>query len=270
MSRPTFNLPELKASGFNTNDRRYLAKAYELGVGYPPDTALSIEQIRDALFEVWPETRNVKAPVVEQPPAANVTPIASAAPAELRKMPNLSGNGVWEGKKRRIMYTRQTQAKYEDALPVRWEESFFQLPHGKAVDVPYPFYHSVLSATDVSFTTEIVDDKGPGVPRGAKYVEKRDTSQPKYNIQDFGDTPGTEHLPENYGDFFRQVARKTNMLKGVARAWLLRIHTILFGVTPITELVHVSDEDIRLKIATRLGPEFEQLMADELYGSAVA
>jgi hypothetical protein len=56
----------------------------------------------------------------------------------------------------------------------------------------------------------------------------------------------------------------------VARAMLLKVNTTLFGTTPISELAHVSDQDIRLKIAVSLGPEFEQMMADELYGTAVA
>jgi len=268
MARAPFDMQELKANGFKTNDRRYLDKAHEIATGFKPEPHETDDQVRESILTVYPECRDASPMKLE--PKSNVTSIDEAVVPELRKMPNLSGNGKWEGRMRRVKYTRQTASKYEDALPVRWEEAFVKLKHNEVTDIPYPFYHNLMSAINITLTTEIVADKTPGVPRGTKVVEILETHEPKYNITDLGDVPGTEHLPENYGDFFRQVARKTTMLKGVSRAWLLKIHTILFGVTPITELVHVSDQDIRLKIATRLGPEFEQLMADELYGTAVA
>ncbi len=271
MARAPFDMQELKANGFRTNDRRYLEKAHEIAVGFKPEAHETDEQVREAILTVYPECRNAEPESMKlEPKVENVTHISEASIPELRKMPNLSGNGKWEGRMRRVQYNRSTPAKYEDALPVRWEESFIQLKHGVVTDIPYPFYHNIMSAINIDLTTEIVEVKAHGVPRGTKQLEISESISKKYNINDLGDTPGTEHLPENYGDFFRQVARKTSMLKGISRAWLLKIHTILFGVTPITELVHVSDQDIRLKIATRLGPEFEQLMADELYGTAVA
>jgi hypothetical protein len=263
-----FDMQNLRDNGFKTNDRALLNRAHEIAVGYEPDAMDSNDIVRERLLEVFPDAGQPRPKDAVDEKNENV--VAIADPVDLRRLPDLTGRGNWGGKKRRVRYSRQTQSKYEDALPVRWEESIIQLRDGEVQDIPYPFYRNLMAAIDIRFTTSIIHDTTPNSVPGAKMVQTDTRILPKYNVADLGDTPGTEHLPEDYGDLFRRIARKTNMLKGVTRAMLLKVNTTLFGTTPISELAHVSDQDIRLKIAVSLGPEFEQMMADELYGTAVA
>ena len=268
MARPKFDLEALKASGFATDDRGYLEKAHTIMLGYGPEEAEDNDVVRARLKSLSRQTAvqstNATPTVVTQ--LHKDTP---EAPIDLKVMPNLTANGRWGGRWRRVTWLQDAKDPVQ-VITVRWETLQQDLVPNTPIDMPWPLYQSLIGAEDRELTRRYTHSQEPGPKEGTLILEETTKITKKYHITDHGDVPGTEDLPESYLQYFQKVARKTNMFHNVTRSLLLKVHNVLFGTTPITELTGVSDQDLRVKIAVSLGPEYEQMMVSELYGSAVS
>lgn len=263
MAQEKFDLDALKGNGFATKNRKFLEKAHTILLGYDAEAAESDDVIRNRLKEVvGPNTSST--PIIAQ-----LHKDTTSQPIDLRVMPNLSGNGKWDGRMRRVTYVKSDPNSSEDVITPRWEEVKQDLQNGVPTDLIWPLYENLISAVDIALEKDFEFEKS-GKNKGRLMVTETTKRTPKYTYIDHGDVPGTEDKPEDYLRYFWRVAKKTHMFKGVSRALILRVHTILFGPEPITKFVGVTDQDLRLKIAVNLGPEYEQLMQEELYGDALS
>ena len=263
MGREKFDLDAMKANGFATTDRRYLEKAHNILLGYDAESNEPDDLIRQRLRDT------VGANVTPTPVVTPLHKDTVEEPIDLRVMPNLTGNGKWDGRMRRVTYIKSDPNSQEDVITCRWEEVKQDLINGKPTDLLWPLWENLKNSVDITLEKEFDFEKS-GKNKGRLMVSEKTTMKPKYTYVDHGDVPGTEGKPEDYLRYFWRVARKTNMFKGVSRALILRVHTILFGPQPITSFVGVTDQDLRLKIAVSLGPEFEKMMHEELYGDALS
>lgn len=266
MSRDKFDLETLKATKFASNDKRHLAKAHTVLLGYEPDDNETIQAIRDRCLEV---TGSRPADPEGEPlekPQTNVVSIKSQLPS-LRKLPNLygNGNGKWEGRQRRVTYQARSPTDGEQVITARWEELKQDLISGVPTDMPWPLYMNAFNAVDIHFE-KVHDLEKSGKYKGRLITTEVETTTKKYLIQDLGDVPGTEDLPESFYDYFCKIAKQTNMFAKVARPLLLKVHGILYETRSMKEFLGVTDQDIRVEIAVRLGPEYEEMMQAELYG----
>lgn len=315
MSREKFDLDALKAANFKTNDRRHLAKAHNIMLGYDPEDDEPLETIRLRIVDVvkldgMQKAEQAKAAALgvsvaemkesdEIDPVStngavtdriaqlraelavlegrtipkasgNVTPITQGSkPLALAKLPNLTGNGRWDGRMRRVTYIKSDPNSSEDVVTPRWEMVKQDCITGQPTDLIWPLYQNLIAAVDLKLEKDFEYEK-TGKWKGRLIVNERTISTPKFTIIDHGDVPGTEDKPCDYDEYFKMVARETCVFSGVTRALLMKVHAIMFGVVPITEMSVVSDQDLRLKIAVRMGPEFEDMMSAELFGSAAS
>lgn len=268
MARPKFDLDALKANGFATDDRAYLEKAHTILLGYGPEEVEDNQVVRERLRLLVKQTQ-VHAPAPTPTVVTQLHKDTPEAPIDLKVMPNLTANGNWGGKWRRVTWLQDPKDPVQ-VITVRWETLQQDLVPNVPIDMPWPLYQSLIGAEDRQLERRYSHDTTPGPKEGRLILTEKTVITKKYLITDHGDVPGTEDKATSYYDYFQRVARKTNMFHNVTRSLLLKVHNILFGPTPITELTGVSDQDLRVKIAVSLGPEFEALMVSELYGSAVS
>lgn len=272
MAREKFDLDAIKAGNFKINDRGHLAKAQNILLGYEPydiDTIAVIRtRLQDAVGNVPRATEEATETTV-----SNVTAIGSAKtqPVSLRRLPNLygNGNGKWEGRMRRVKFIPRDRKEGEQVITARWEELKQDVIADQITDMPWPLYMNFSQAEDREY--EKVHTLEPsGKYKGRLITTEIERSTPKYNYIDLGDVPGTEDLPESFYDYFCKLAKQTRMFLNIARPLLLKVHGILYEVRPMTAFLGVTDQDIRVEIAVRLGPDYEEMMQAELYGEAVA
>ncbi len=264
-----FDIDALKANGFATDNRKDLEKAHHILLGYEPEEFESNDVIRGKLREIAKVLEQPKEP--EKAPESNVTPLARANELDLRKMPNLTATGAWGGLFMGLRWRKRDTKDTQDVITARWETREQDLLPDTDTWMPYPLYRAFIDAVDVGYETDYSHDFDKRLPadmRGRLIATTKNTSEAKYILTDLGPKPGTEHLPRDYFHFFQTVATKTQMFNGVSRTMLMRVYNILFGDTPITRLVGVSDRDLRVKIAVSLGPDYEHMMDEELYGNA--
>lgn len=270
MARDKFDFEAIKANHFKTNDRGYLAKCQTIMLGYEPEDIDTVAVIRTRLQDALGAVPRETVPEV----ASNITQISAAKskPLSLTRMPNLSGNGKWEGRMRRIKYIPRSSDAGEQVVVCRWEEMKQDVIAEQEQDLPWPLYMNFCQAVDIQYWKEHLLDEGREDPKmkGRLITIEHEKQTPKYKFMDYGDVPGTADLPESYFDYFQKLAEQTGVFKGITRTLILKVHGILFGIKPMTAFIGVTDEDLRMQIAVSLGPKYEEIMQAELYGEAVA
>jgi hypothetical protein len=267
MSRK-FNLPELIATKFEGADRESLDKAHEMKFGMS-SPAITDEQLRSRLVDAY--TPNEEGEVT----TAHPPEFSQRAPAQRidRKVPNLRPTGRWEGRMRRVTIHKSNQQSRSEGYKVGWEGNLWTIKYEQTVDMPWPYWQSLLN-------TDFIDDRSDAV---TKWVTGEDgqltcerTSRRLKTVQytDHGDVPGTESLPEDYFHFYLDEAKRTACFEGFSRAALMMIHNTLreprgpkyneeaFNATYFRDM---KDVDIRIRIAETLGPDVEALMQDAVY-----
>ena len=266
-----FDLGELKARNFETTSRTFLAKAHQIMLGYPPDDSDDLDVLKGKLREVAGPIGKAKVEEIKKEIEESNIVSMNTLQMSLRRMPNLGSSGKWEGKWRRLEYIKTDPKGNEDVITIRWEELKIDLIHKQVQDVPYPLYEQLLAAKEYTLIRKYGHFKDTGTSKdGRLYVEESIKEENKYNFIDHGDVPGTEDKYRDFLYYFRDVASQTKVFEGVSRTLLTKIYNICYGTTPMTALIGISDQDLRIKIASFLGPDYEQMMTEELYGSAVA
>lgn len=261
-----FDLEALKASNFEGAARTHVEKAYLLLTGEPEESLVSrdVEELRlhcqklTALAEI-----NTMAP----PPKADLGIPTSKV---VGRIPNLTPSGVWEGKKRRVMVIDPDPESKKKTVTVCWEGIPWDFNYGETVDMPWPYWNALKDA-------QYRDDRSVRAVKWQRSDEGelskliKPIVRPMHNYQDYGDTPGTEDLPESYFDFFRQRAIATSCFRELKIPMLLMIHERLFDGPPRDrdhKMVQLDAITIRLRIAERLGPELVTLLNSEIFEAA--
>lgn len=261
-----FDLEALKASNFEGAARTHVEKAFILLTGEPEESLVGrdLEELRAECQKITKlEAINTMAP----PPKDDLGIPTSKL---VGRIPNLGVSGKWEGKKRTVMVINPDPKSECKTVSIVWEGIPWDFNYGERVDMPWPYWN-VLK--DAKFRDERSDDVTEwNRNKKGKWIRTMNPIEyPMHNYQDYGDTPGTEHLPESYFDFFRQRAIATDCFRELKIPMLLMIHERLFDGPPRDREhrnIQLDAITIRLRIAERLGPELVTLLNSEIFEAA--
>jgi hypothetical protein len=275
MSRK-FNLATLVQTQFSEASREEMNKAYEIAKGHA-SPIIDDEALRVVLVELYKpdETGDIR---TMQPPASRDSTPAQRA---VGRIPNLRPTGKWEGRMRRVTLHKFSESSPEYAVTLGWEGVKWSPVMDIPVDMPWPYWQSLLN-------TDFIDDRSDVVttwpidPATGKISCVRTSRRIKtQRYEDHGDVSGTEDLPRDYSEFFQREAQRTNCFRNYSRSALMTIHNILiepYGKTATGQAVvfdtayfqHMTDLDLRIKIAAPLGPDIVSIMEQESFPIAEA
>lgn len=274
MSRK-FNLATLVQTQFSEASREEMDKAYEIKKGHASpmidDEALRVELV--AMYQP-DETGEIR--TMEPPASRDTTPGRAVEQRAIGHMPNLRPTGKWEGRKRRVTIHKFSESSPDYAVTLGFNGEKWSPPMNVPVDMPWGYWQSLLN-------TDFIDDRSDAVTKWPRDEEtgkiscvrtSRRIKTQRYT--DHGDVPGTENLPRDYSEFFQREAKRTNCFRGYSRSALMTIHNILiepYGKTATGTAVvfdtayfqHMSNLDLRIKIANPLGPEVVAIMETESF-----
>lgn len=268
MSRKPFNLNALIASNFADADREALNKAHEIKHRFAsPD--ITDDELRRRLVQDFKPTEDGPAPTMQPPSHGERAPVTRTPNG---KIPNLRVSGKWEGRMRRVTIHKFREESQSGAQKIGWEGVFWTIAYEQTVDMPWPYWQSLLNTDFIDDRSDEVTEWVPDKKQKGKLMCVRTSRRiPTIRYTDHGDTPGTENLPESYLQHFQREAARTGCFKGFSRQALMMIHNILlepYGDVKAFNALYfrdLKDVDLRIKIAGALGPEVEQMMNDSVY-----
>lgn len=160
---------------------------------------------------------------------------------------NLTPNGLWGGRRRRIKIPRPDGVKAGQAEPISWNgKATYWLPYEKVESVPYPIYLILMDRRKRIVGRETVRS-GDGAE------EMRTTfSFSEYPMSDFGDDPLTADRAPSMTEWYRErgvkffLARNTRELQSICG--LLEISVTRGDIQKSAK----SDEELRADIFTFL------------------
>lgn len=272
MPRKPFNLRQLIDSNFEGASDYELNKAHEIKFNTSAPVMDSGE-LRAKLVKAFKPDEEGAVTTAQPPSSGDKRPPQRIGGG---KVPNLKPSGRWEGRMRRVTIHKSDEKSGSGAYTVGWEGHLWRIAYEQTVDMPWPYWQSLLN-------TDFIDDRSEAVTKWEHDQEGRlictRTSRRLRTVRytDHGDVPGTEELPESYADFYRREALRTNCFAGFQRAALMMIHNTLreprgkhyneeaFNAAFFRDM---KDIDIRIRIAEALGPDIESIMTDESYAVA--
>lgn len=206
------------SDGFENSSREELeAYAEILGVKFHPncgdDTLRNrlLENLGQAPREIPNEPDDEEAATRKEENAEMADVRSHAEPLSLKELfaLNLTPDGKWQGRRRRIMIQRPVESpKARAPHACQWGRSMITIPLNKAVSVPYPFYHILKNANykELEQKTRIDED---GVPHRVNIYHRAN----RFSLSDMDDDERTSHLPVSQNDQFRRIVEATDMLR---------------------------------------------------------
>jgi len=255
------SIGNLLKNNFIDATRAELIDAHTLLLGTAPTESFTDEELR-TVVQGSREQRSEPRVATMQPPQ----PEGEPTPVKAKGIPNLGTTGKWGGRMRRVTLQKRTDTQEEYCQPVGWNGLIWNVPVGVPVDMPYPWFNSMVNTKLKDEGSDAVSEfvKVPGT-KGKVVKVITPTVKDTIPFIDHGDVPGTENLPTSYFDFFTREAKATECFKNKTRSALIGIHNILFEQMPMFAFRDMTNHDIRLKIAMALGGDIEDIMRDEQY-----
>lgn len=236
MTKP--NYTQLAESRFAGETRPQLREHCKtLGVGIGPNE--SEESMKKKLCA------NLGIAIEETPDGA--VPIAKA---KVSGIPNLSTEGNWEGKWYEL--TIRCNDDNITGCPLGTNGRYENYALNETVRMPAPHFNNLKDRIGgkIGQTAKVLNGQIIGYDKEVK-------RQQLYTYEDVRVSPGTEHLPESYFEYFQRLARVKNSFKDFTRQKLLFIHSILKEHVGPEALREMKDEEILASILRALGPEFD-------------
>lgn len=262
-------LGKLLTNNFADATREEMREAYAQKFQRPleNDESITDESLRQMLAAAFtqPVVPTAQAPHQDVIPPPRILPARD--PAMRTKIPQLNPSGRWDGRMRRCTFRQRHGSPNQQCESVGWNGLVWNILLDTPVDMPWPYYLAALN-------TLMKDEGSLEVSDWVKQKDKRlmKVVTPRYiktvNFDDHGDVPGTENLPIDYVDYFQREAERTRVFSKYGRPALVMIHNILHEQLPMTFFRDMSDADIRMAIAVRLGTHYEQILQDEFYEEA--
>lgn len=188
--------------------------------------------------------------------------LVAARPTE---MPNLTTMGKWGGRCRDVSVSRPVgDASY--GVPVRWEDMLIYIPfaqgkESKRYTIPEPHFFVLQNATRYSFILDPSITKN-GIDRSGITEE----FEQAYPYQDYGITPGTEHLPGSILEWYQWEAERKNYFEAFRFSRLEEIWSQLKNAAPVDPRTgnEWNREKLRKEILRFLGKDYlKHLVEDE-------
>lgn len=260
MSYTVASLAEAIATNFVHCDRPALeAYAEMMEVKHSPK--IGTETLRERMMETVGKTLDAGQAVeaAEDPKARpfEVVPPEEYSSEELNNLMqlNLTSNGVWEGRRRKITLQKPDYMKGQQAHPFTWGRSQTMVPWNtqQPVSVPYPVYNMLQSMVHKELEQERTTARD-GTPKIVNhYIDVK-----RFQWGDYGDDPETLHLPRSQKEQFRAVAEACGYFEDWNRTALARLCRRLRVRYPRgTEL-----EEVREMILLKLGFDLDMIGTD--------
>jgi hypothetical protein len=262
---------------FATATREEMNDAYADKFGSAPSSNLTDDDVRTELVRAYGLAKaTIDPPGTDQPAQTPiVTGVAKKTP--IGAIPNLGPTGKWGGRTRLVTFFPMSDK--QETQPLGLNGVTWYAPLNVQLEVPWGYWASAQGCkhwdTGSDAVTEWVKTKDG---RLEKHCTPKAVETIRYT--DHGDKPGTEDLPISYADFFQRKARETQMFSSFPRPVLTMIHDMLeiprrnmdgSSVEPgMAFFRDMRDEDIRVKIAQTLGPEFEEMLQNQMWEAATA
>lgn len=226
---------------FQGLDKAQLREAGQtLGVTFGPNT--SEATMREKLCE--------KIGVISDAPKPDLgAPIQKAVKGE--KIPNLTPKGAWEGRKRRVILRRHETEKNLQGRMLYFECEPRVYPFDVAVDLAWPHYTSIRDAKGKAFSQRSIRDSEGRLER----MELVQTDTMTAPFEDHGITPGTESLPCDYQDYWRERAKRSEFFAKYTRPQLINVRSYFVGSVGQAAYRDVTNEEIRADILRHCGLE---------------
>lgn len=181
------------------------------------------DKLRDRLLEKLGRAFNAGQTV--EVPASGAKPFDERLPEEfsddeLKELArlNLTPGGTWQGRRYRVSVSRPASMKGQQAHPFRWGGHLVMVPWNVNVDVPFPVYEILRNSRELHIDQERSQDK-----KGTATIINHKRYENRFQFNDMGITPGTEHLPKTQKEQFRKIAEGSKMFKDFGRSALARM-----------------------------------------------
>lgn len=269
---PKFNLAALRNTGFEDAPRAHLLKAYALIAGDEADEHSSDAELAAECRRMTGTTK----PVDEAPEAGEepipVGEVGSIAPnvvnvGRIAGIPRLGPETFpeWDGRKRKVQFAALA-SEQQKTITLGWDaRSKWVIEVPGEYDMPWPYWECLKNMY-------VIDDRSDKVRKwhrddesGKLYAITKPTRRPVYQYVDLGDTPGTADLPTSYFEWAQREAMRTQIWRGYGRPALMRLYRLLRDDPGSSFFERKTNVDIRVALATILGPQYLAIMDAEVY-----
>ena len=223
MTHTTLNLAEAIANNFATCNREQLeAFAEMMEIDFHPNIA--DERLRDRMLDRIGKTLNQGEPLeISSDPSAEAFEVRAPdkyTTKDLNELMalNLTPNGKWEGRRRKVSVPKPENLKGQQAHPFSWGKHMVMVPWNVPVSVPYPIYEILRNGQSFQIEQERTTDK-----RGTPKIINHRVEEMRFRYADMGDDPETLNRPTSQREQFRKVAEATEYFKDWNRAQLARL-----------------------------------------------
>ena len=267
-----FNLAALRKSGFADAPRAHLLKAYALLAGDEADEHQSDDELAAECRRLTGTTTDVPRGTSE-PPAGIEEPTQQQLSAQvvsvgkLGSIPRLGPETLpaWDGRKRLVDIAALPGE--QDTITLGWDARSkwtIKLPV-QDLEMPWPFWECLKNAVYVDDRSVAARKHLRDEETGKAYVITKVIRRPLYPYHDRGDVPGTEDLPTSYWDWAQGESLRTRVWRNYPRPALMRIYRLIRDDPGSAFFERKTNVDIRVAIATILGPQHLAVMDAEIY-----
>lgn len=192
-------------------------------------------------------------------------PAAAPRAVGKNKKPNLTPQGVWEGRRQRVILSRGQLDMGHRNKALIWEGITRVFPYDEMVDMPEPWFNVMKDAVSAHVTQKKFNDDDGNLQA---YV-KIETPYNMHSFRHLGVTPGTEDLPCDLSDYWQREAKRTNYFANYSRSALIGIRGDFVGSVGIQAYKDLTTDEIRFDVLRRCNLEsavldIEQQREEEL------
>ncbi len=221
--------------------------------GLTKDELLEAGKIFGCEFDRGADVAVMRTKLCEKTGAA---PFKEPAPAprasgKMGKKPNLTPQGVWEGRRRRVIISRQAHEINHKAKALIWEGVTRLFAYDEVIDMPDPWFNVMASAVSAHLSQKKVKDEEGNLDA----MELIETPYNVHLFRDLGVTPGTEDLPGDLSEYWAKEAKRTNYFAGTSRSALIAMRGDFVGSVGIQAYKDLTTEEIRFDVLRRCNLE---------------
>lgn len=177
-------------------------------------------------------------------------PKPAAAVKSSTSIPNLSPDGIWEG--RWYYVTIISPNDKLTSCPVGWNGNYRNLPLGVEVKITAPHYNALTESVGETILQKKTKDEETGIER----YEKVSREFREFIVSNARVDPETAHLPSDYVEFFRNLEREHTNFHRFGVKQLRAIYARLADHVKESEIVKLEEDVLRDRILALIKPGY--------------
>lgn len=178
-------------------------------------------------------------------------PEVKVAPVKAGQKPNLTPQGVWGGRRQRVILSRGPLDMNHRNKAITWEGITRAFPYDEMVDMPLPWFNVMKDAVNAHITQKKVHDDDDNLIG----MQKVETPYNVHQYRDLGPTPGTEDLPGDLCEFWQREGKRTKYFAGYSRSALIAIRGDFVGSVGMAFYKDLTTEEIRFDVLRKCNLE---------------